>query len=126
MPQEVMNIIWSALGIIVTGFISWGVAKAIKYFDKKFEDRRISSFLGKATTIVGDAVKVVYQDFVEALKDDGKFDAEEQKAAKEKALSIIDSQLTPELKDFIKEYFGIEVPAWISNQIEVAIYNFKK
>lgn len=126
MPQEAMNIVWSALGVIVTTLLSWGIAKAIKYFDKKFEDRRISSFLGKATTIVGDAVKAVYQDFVEALKDDGKFDAEEQKAAKEKALSIINSQLTPELKEFIKEYFGIEVPAWISNQIEVAIYNFKK
>lgn len=74
--------------------------------------------------IVVDAVKQIYQEFVEALKKEGKFDAKAQAEAKEKAIAIIKNQLTPELTEFIKENYG-DVQEWILNQIEVALYNLK-
>lgn len=124
MPQGLMEIIWSAVGIIVTGLVGWGVTVLTVWLNGKIKDKRIANLLTTALNIVADAVKMVFQEFVETLKKNGKFDAEAQREAKERALKIIKSKLTPELTDFIKENFG-DVEAWISEQIEVAIYNFK-
>lgn len=74
--------------------------------------------------IVVDSVKQIYQEFVEALKRDGKFDAKAQEEAKARAIAIIKNQLTPELLNFVKTNYG-DVNAWIKNQIEVALYNLK-
>ena len=73
---------------------------------------------------VADAVKLIFQEFVEVLKKNGKFDEAAQKEAKEKATKIIMNKLTPELKEFITANYG-DISAWVNDQIEVAIYNFK-
>lgn len=74
--------------------------------------------------IITDAVMQIYQQFVEVLKNEGKFDLEQQKLAKDKALEIINYQLTPELKEFIMTNYG-DITSWLSNQIEAVIYNLK-
>ena len=43
--------------------------------------------------------KLIFQEFVEALKKNGKFDEATQKEAKEEATKIIMNKLTPELKE---------------------------
>ena len=48
-----------------------------------------------------------------------------QKEAKDKALEIINSQLTDELKDFIAENYG-DIQKWLLNKIESVIYQLKK
>lgn len=124
MPAELSNIIWTAVGIIVSAAVTWLVGMATVYINRKIKDRKTADFLTKILTIIGDAVKQIFQEFVEVLKKEGKFDEAKQKEAKERALKIIKSQLTPELIEFIKENFG-DVEEWLKNQIEVAIYNFK-
>ena len=124
MPAELSNIIWTAVGIIVSTAVTGLVGMATVYINRKIKDRRTANFLTKILTIIGDAVKQIFQEFVEVLKKEGRFDEAKQKEAKERALKIIKSQLTPELIEFIKENFG-DVEEWLKNQIEVAIYNFK-
>lgn len=124
MPQEILNILLSALGIIVTGLVSWGVVVFTNWLNTKIKDKNLAMFLTKVTTIVTDAVKTVYQEFVEALKKDGKFGAEAQAQAKEKALAIIKGQLTDELRSYIESNFG-DIEKWLGEKIEAVLYTLK-
>ena len=62
--------------------------------------------------------------FIAEIKANGTFDEKAQAEAKERALSIINSQLTEELVAYIKDNYG-DVQAWLSNKIESVIYTLK-
>jgi hypothetical protein len=124
MPQEVLNIILSAVSIAVTGLASWAVGLLISWMNKKIKDQTLAKHLTAITQIVTDAVMNVFQSFVETLKNNGKFDEAAQKEAKDRALDIIMKQLTPELKDYITTNFG-DLTEWLSNKIESVIYGLK-
>lgn len=124
MNQSILNIILAGVSIIVTGLASWGVAVFTNWINSKMKDKKMASLLAQAMQIVADAVKLIFQEFVEALKKNGKFDEATQKEAKEAATKIIMNKLTPELKEFITANYG-DISAWVNDQIEVAIYNFK-
>ena len=124
MPQEVLNIILSAVSIAVTGLVSWGVGVFISWMNSKIKDQTLSKHLTAVTQIVTDAVMSVFQSFVKVLKANGTFDENAQKEAKEKALEIINSQLTEELKQYIADNYG-DVQAWLNNKIESVIYTLK-
>lgn len=70
------------------------------------------------------AVQTVFQEFVDTMKKNGKFDEAAQKEAKERAYNIIINQLTPELQNYIKENFG-DMKDYIMNQIEAMVYQLK-
>ena len=122
--DKVLNIILAGVSIIVTGLASWGVAVFTNWINSKMKDKKMAALLAQAMQIVADAVKLIFQEFVEVLKKNGKFDEAAQKEAKEKATKIIMNKLTPELKEFITANYG-DISAWVNDQIEVAIYNFK-
>lgn len=124
MPQEVLNIILSAVSIVVTGLVSWGVSVLITWMNGKIKDQKLAKHLTAVTQIVTDAVMNVFQSFVETLKVNGKFDEKAQAEAKQRALDIVMNQLTPELKDYITTNFG-DMTEWISNKIESVIYGLK-
>ena len=122
--ENATNILLSALGVVVTGLASWGVAMLTKWLNTKIKDKQLGMFLTKITTIITDAVMAVYQEFVEVLKKNGKFDAAAQQEAKEKAIAIIEGQLTDDMRSFIQDNFG-DIKAWISSKIEAVLYNLK-
>ena len=124
MPQEVLNIILSAVSILVTGLASWGVGVLINWMNSKIKDQTLARHLTAATQIVTDAVMNVFQSFVDTLKKNGNFDEAAQKEAKDRAMEIILNQLTPELKDYITDNYG-DIYEWISNKIESVIYSLK-
>lgn len=122
--DKVLNIILAGVSIIVTGLASWGVAVFTNWINSKMKDKKMAALLAQAMQIVADAVKLIFQEFVEVLKKNGKFDEAAQKEAKEKATKIIMNKFTPELKEFITANYG-DISTWVNDQIEVAIYNFK-
>lgn len=124
MSQEILNIVLSTVSIVVTALLSFGVKTLISWLETKITDKKMLTHLKQITTIVADAVRSVYQSFVETLKTNGKFDATAQKQAKERALTIINSQLTPELKDYIVKNYG-DMQEWLSMQIESTLYTLK-
>lgn len=124
MPQEVLNIILSAVSIAVTGLVSWGVGIFISWMNSKIKDQTLSKHLTAVTQIVTDAVMSVFQSFVKVLKANGTFDENAQKEAKAKALEIIDAQLTEELRQYIANNYG-DVQDWLNNKIESVIYTLK-
>lgn len=125
MPQEFWTIFWSAIGTIVTALTSWGISRLIAWLNTKIKDEKMRQMAGQVLSIIQSAVQAIQQVFVDALKDDGKFDAKEQVEAKEKCLAIIKEQLTPELTAYIQENFG-DVQKYLSTQIEAVLYNLKQ
>ena len=123
--QDFWTILWSAVGIVVTGLMTWLVTVITNFFNKKIKNNQAAKWASDITTIVFNAVTNVFQTFVETLKKSGKFDKQAQDEAKEKAYTIIMTQLTPELQEYIQNNFG-DMKEYIMNLIESVIYSLKK
>lgn len=124
MPQEVLNIILGVVSVIVTGLAGWGVTALTSFLNNKVKDKKASNYLETITTLVGNAVKEVYQTYAETLKKEGKFDENAQKIALENCLKQIQSQLAPELVTYITDNFG-DMKEYLISLIESTIYNLK-
>ena len=123
--EQFYQILWTAVGILVTGLMSWLVVVITNFFNSKIKDKKAAKWATDITTIVLNAVTCVFQTYVEALKKQGKFDKQAQDEAKQKAYNIIMTQLSPELQKYIEENFG-DMKEFIMNKIEATIYSLKK
>ena len=99
-------------------------SKLIKWISSKIDNEKTEKYLTEATTIVLDAVKCVFQTYVEALKKEGNFGKDAQLIALNKAKDIVLSQLSEDIKKYIKTNFG-DVDTWINTQIEASINTLK-
>ena len=125
MPQELANILWGALGLIVTTFIGWLTTTGVIWLNNKIKDAQIAKWASMLYQIIMSAVQTVFQEYVDVMKKAGKWNEETAKEAKEKAMKIIISQITPELKKFIEDNFG-DMKEYLMNQIEAMIYQLKR
>jgi len=115
------------LPLIVTissALATWLATALTNSLNKKAKDKRNAELQTRTFNIITDAVKQTYQEFVETLKENEKFDEDAQKEAKERTIALIKSQLTTELQEFIADNFG-EVDPWINNKIEAVLYDLK-
>lgn len=124
MSQDILNAILSGAGIIISALCAWCASMLTKWLDSKIKDEKMKNFLSKMNSIITDAITAVYQEFVEQLKKEGKFDDEAKTEAKQKAMDIINSQLTTEMKEYIQENYG-DIEKWVNQKIESVIYELK-
>lgn len=124
MPQEILNIIWSALGVLLTGLATWATTQLVAFLNRKIKDKDVAKWTTEITTIVMNAVQQVFQTYVESLKKEGAFTKEAQEEALKRCLSIITGQLTEDCKNYIEANFG-DMKTWLITQIESAIYRLK-
>lgn len=117
-------ILWSIISTIGTGLATWLTALLVDFLNQKIKDKKIARWSTDLFQIVMSAVQTVFQEFVDTMKKNGKFDEAAQKEAKERAYNIIINQLTPELQNYIKENFG-DMKDYIMNQIEAMVYQLK-
>lgn len=118
------NIIFPALLTLITGLVSFGVAKFTQWINTKIGDQKAANYLATIVKIVGDSVCEVYQTYVEAIKAEGKFDKEAQEKALEMCLVKIKSKCAPDLLDWIGHNFG-DVTDYLKTLIESTIYTLK-
>lgn len=118
------DILWTIIGTVGTGLATWLTTMIIAWLNSKIKDKKLAMWSTAVTTIVMGAVQSVFQTYVEALKKEGKFDEAAQKEANERALMIIKSQLTDELKVYIMDNFG-DMEEFLKEQIEAMIYQLK-
>ena len=114
----------SVVSIIVTALASWGVTELTRLINSKIKDANAKEMLSSAVTTVSDVVKQVYQTYVGALKGENAFTAEGQKEALAKALETIEAVLPEKVKAYLTDNFG-NMEAWLTTQIEAAIYSLK-
>ena len=118
-------IFWSIIGVIGTGLASWLTTYIVGLLNQKIKDKKVARWASELFKIIMSAVQAVFQEFVDTMKKEGKWNEDAAKEAKERAYKIIVSQLTPELKKYIEDNFG-DMKDYLMNQIEAMIYNLKK
>ena len=119
------SILWSALGLIVTTFVSWALAKFSAWADTKIKDTKKAENAKRAAEIIADAVKATFQTYVDTLKKTGGFTPEAQKNALTMAKQTALAAMSDGVKQFIKDTYG-DVNAWLNTQIEAKVCDMKQ
>lgn len=122
--EQFWTILWSALGAIVTGLLSWLTTLLVNWLNSKIKDQKLKTFMTKFTELVSSCVNALTQTTVDELKKAGKFDKEAAENIKAECIKLIGGQLSEDMKKFIEENFG-DVEEYISTQIENFIYTSK-
>lgn len=120
MNEIILNIISVVVTAIILPLISYAGARLITWLNTKIKDENAKQQLTVATDIVTNAVRSVFQTYVESLKKNGTFDKESQKAALIKAKNDALAQMTDEIKEYITKNYG-DLETWIITQIESTI-----
>ena len=120
MNEIFINIISVVVTSIVLPLLSIAGAKLVQLINSKISNNKAANFLSTATTIIINAVRSVFQTYVEALKKEDKFDEASQKLALLKARDIVLNQMTDDVKNYITSTYG-DLDTWINTNIEATI-----
>ena len=120
MNDILINIISAVVTTVLLPLITWAGTKLIQYIGSKVKNEKAAALLTTATNVVLNAVRSVFQTYVESLKASGSFNAEAQKTALSKAKDIALSQLGDDVKEYISSTYG-NLDGWLTNQIESTI-----
>ena len=120
MNEIIINIISVVVTSIVLPLISIAGAKLIQFINSKIKNNKAADLLTTATTIVINAVRSVFQTYVEALKKEGSFNKDAQIIALKKAKDIALTQMTDEVKDYLVTTYG-SLDSWLDTNIEATI-----
>ena len=120
MNDILINVISAVVTTVLLPLITWAGTKLIQYIGTKVKNEKAAALLTTATTIVLNAVRSVFQTYVESLKASGSFNAEAQKTALSKAKDIALSQLGDDVKEYISSTYG-NLDGWLTNQIDSTI-----
>ena len=120
MNEIIINIISIVVTSIVLPLISIAGAKLIQFINSKIKNTKAADLLTTATTIVINAVRSVFQTYVEALKKEGSFNKDAQIIALNKAKDIALIQMTDEVKNYLVTTYG-SLDSWLDTNIEATI-----
>ena len=118
------EILFSAIGTILTGLLVWLVSIVTNWINSKIKNKNAAKILTSITTLVTNVVQATYQSYVEALKGTDAWTKEAQEKALNIALTTIKSQLNNEGIKFIEENYG-NVEEYIKTLIESILYKLK-
>ena len=124
MNQILLNVLATVVTCIILPLISFLGVKLTQRLNTKIKDEKGQKLIEGAVDVVVNAVRSVFQTYVESLKNSGNFNAEAQKIAFNLAKSIVLKQLTEDSKAYIANNYG-DLEEWIRNQIEASIYKLK-
>lgn len=120
MNDILINVISAVVTTVLLPLITWAGTKLIQYIGTKVKNEKAAALLSTATTIVLNAVRSVFQTYVESLKASGTFGPDAQVEALKRAKDIALSQLGDDVKEYITTNFG-NLDGWLTNQIESSI-----
>ena len=123
--EQFWTIFWSAIGVIITGLASWISIVITQWLNSKIKDKTLARHASAVLEIVTNAVMTITQTYVDNMKKNNMFDAEAQKIALDKCYTIVNSQLTSELKEYLANNFG-DVQSYLMSLIESTILTLKK
>lgn len=118
------EILFSALGILITGLVTWGTTVLVKWLNSKIENKELAGFAATIVTVVGNAVKATYQAYVQAIKGTDLWTKDAQKQALEYALTTAKSELSVGAIQYIQKTHG-DVDKYLKTLIESILYDLK-
>ena len=120
MNDILLNILSVVVTSIILPLLTYAGTRLVAYLNSKIKDENYRIQLTTATDIVVNAVRSVFQTYVDSLKASGSFDEKAQVIALTKAKDIALEQMTDEVKNFISKNYG-SVDAWLTTTIESTI-----
>ena len=109
----------AAVPVLVTYLVKFLKAK-VDETTTKIDNELIRAYLQEATDAVLQAVTYTSQTYVDTLKKLGKFDAEAQKEAFNKAKDVALELLTAEAQGLIVDLYG-DITTWLNTKIEQTV-----
>lgn len=120
MNDILLNVLSVLLTAVILPLISIAGTQLIKFINSKIKNNELAKQLTTATTIVTNAVRAVFQTYVDSLKKSGNFGKEAQIEALNKAKELTLAQLSEEVKEYITKNYG-DINTWLTTQIEATI-----
>lgn len=122
--DQILQILLSALGVIITGLASWATTALVKWLNTKIKDKEFAALAETIINIISTAVKATYQSYVEGLKGTDGWTKEAQEKALALALETAKKQLTTEAIKYIEDQHG-DVNEYLKAMIESVLYDLK-
>lgn len=123
--MDIKSILISIGTAIVFALVSWGLTLLTTWLRTKIKNKKIAELLSSILNIVTNAVKVVYQTYVENIKGTDEWTVDAQKKALQMALEEAKKQLSKDTIKFIEDTYG-NLDDYLTNLIEATLYNLKK
>ena len=123
--MDIKSILISIGTAVVFALISWGLTLLTTWLRTKIKNKKIAELLSSILNIVTNAVKVVYQTYVENIKGTDEWTVDAQKKALQMALEKAKKQLSKDTIKFIEDTYG-NLDDYLTNLIEATLYNLKK
>lgn len=124
MLQEIFYVcIIPLLGVLTGYLVSFLKAKGNQIAENA-DNALASKYIKMLTETVCTCVIATNQTYVEALKKEGKFDAEAQKKAFQMTYDAVMSILSKEAKDYLQSIYG-DLDTFLTNAIEAQVKNNK-
>ena len=124
MPVEFNEILFSALGILITGLATWLTTVAVNWLNTKVKNKKLAETLTAITNTVAIAVRSTYQTYVENLKGTDVWTKETQKEALKKALETAKATLSSEAMKYITENYD-DIDGFLTSLIESILFDLK-
>ena len=118
------EILFSALGVIITGLATWGTTVLVNWLNSKIKNKELAAFATTILTVVNSAVKATYQSYVEGLKGTDAWTKEAQEKALQLALETAKEELTSDALAYIEKQHG-DIDKYIKTLIESVLYDLK-
>lgn len=124
MLQEIFYVcIIPLLGVLTGYLVSFLKAKGNQMAENA-DNALASKYIKMLTETICTCVVATNQTYVEALKKEGKFDAEAQKKAFQMTYDAVMSILSKEAKDYLQNIYG-DLDTFLTNAIEAQVKNNK-
>lgn len=124
MNEILLNVLSCVVTAVVIPLITLLGGKLIKWISSRIDNEKTKKYITDATEIVLNAVKCVFQTYVDTLKKEGSFDKDAQLTALNKAKDIVLVQLSDDIKNYITTSFG-DLDTWVTTKIEASIDTLK-
>ncbi|MDD3999418.1 MAG: hypothetical protein PHX62_00795 [Bacilli bacterium] len=124
MNEILINILSVIVTVVVIPLITWCGTELVKFIQTKTNNVKASENLTIATNIVTNAVKTVFQTYVEALKKNGSFSIDAQDEALRLAKDTVKRQINDDVRTYITANYG-DFNTWLTSQIEATINTLK-
>lgn len=123
--MDIKSILLSVGTTVIFALISWGLTLLTTWLRSKIKNKKIAEILSSILNIVTNAVKAVYQTYVENIKGTDEWTLDAQKKALQMALEKAKKQLSEDTIKFIQDTYG-NLDDYLTNLIEATLYNLKK
>jgi hypothetical protein len=109
-----------AVAPVLTAYACKLINKVAGWFSAKTQSRTVEKYAYEIADVISTSVTYASQTYVDALKKDGAFNAEEQETAFNLAFNTAQDMLTEGAKDFITETYG-DVTSYLTAKIEAEV-----